>query len=108
MGTGRRIEAAKRGGREGLIGGDGRDSLRSGSFDVESLRNGSFDVDGIEGKGIVKGLIKHIELSVHASSSLSVTIAPGALARDIHRGTVRSSPLPTSKVATGPSPQKNI
>ena len=68
VGTGRSIEAAKRGGRVGIIGGDGRDSLRNGSFDVENFRNGSFDVDGIEGKGIVKSSIKHIESSVHLSS----------------------------------------
>ena len=86
MGMGRSIEAAKRGGRGGLIGGDGRDSLRNGSFDVESSRNGSFDVDGIDGKGIVKSLIQHIESSVHVSSSLSGNVEPGALARDIHRG----------------------
>ena len=57
MGIGRRIEAAKSGGRDGLIGGDGRDSLRNGSFDVESLRDGSFYVDGIEVRGIVKGFV---------------------------------------------------
>ena len=35
MGEVRSIEAAKKGGRSGLIGGDGRDSLRDKSFDVE-------------------------------------------------------------------------
>ena len=66
VGMGRSIGAAKRGGRDGLIGGDGRDSLRDASFDVENLRSGSFDVDGIEGKGIVKVLVKHIEKFLRA------------------------------------------
>ena len=101
VGKGRRIEAVKSGGRDGLIGGDGRDSLRNGSFDVDSLRNGSFDVDGIEGKGKVKGLVKHIEKSVNTyrRSSLSGMHSP-----ELHQPghTERSTQLPSCKVATGP------
>jgi hypothetical protein len=65
--------------------------LRNGSFDVESLRTGGFDVDGIEGRGIVKSLVKHIESKAFAKevfidqASVHVSSHPGALARDIHR-----------------------
>ena len=39
------IEAVERGGRDGLIGGDGRDSLRDKR---DSLRNGSFESFGVD------------------------------------------------------------
>ena len=117
MGKVRSIEVAKKGGRSGLIGGDGRDSLRDGGFDVESLRNGSFDVDGIEGRGIVRSLVEHIESKafatdvsidqVHVSSHRSS--APGALARDIHRGNAYDNDIDaTTTLTTDPSNPKPL
>ena len=50
VGKGRRIEAVKSGGRDGLIGGDGRES-----FGVDR-HVGSFSVDGHVGKGISKSI----------------------------------------------------
>jgi hypothetical protein len=62
VGMGRSIGVAKKGGRSGLIGGDGRDSLR----DVEMLRNEGLRVNGTEGRGIVKSLVEHIESKAFA------------------------------------------
>ena len=108
---------SKKGGRSGLIGGDGRDSLR----DVEILRNEGLSVNGIEGRGIVKSLVEHIEskafakdmfidqASVHVSSHPSGIVAPGALARDIHRGNAYDNGIDaTTTLTTDPSNPKPL